>query len=116
MKVHLKKAPPLSAAVLHILLALAGGDLHGYGILQEIARHSDGHYRPGAGILYDNLKKLMDLGLVADFLRSSENEEERRFYTLTEEGRSTLSAELNRLQQIVRQGKARLQQMGPRNA
>jgi|SRR6266852_9215533 len=71
MKVDPDKTPPLSPATLHILLALAGGDLHGYGIIQEIARHSEGHYKPGPGTLYDNLKKLMDAGLVADVLKSA---------------------------------------------
>lgn len=111
-----EKAPPLSPATLHILLALAGGDLHGYGIIQEIARHSEGHYRPGPGTLYDNLKRLMDLGLVADVLKSSSrNDEERRLYTLTPEGYAALSAEIDRLRQIVRKGRSRLQQIKPGN-
>jgi DNA-binding PadR family transcriptional regulator len=109
MKPRLEKAPPLSPAVLHILLALAGGDLHGYGIIQEIAQHSEGHYRPGPGVLYDNLKRLMDLGLVAENLRlTSDGDEERRFYTLTQDGCAVLSTEIDRLQQIVRKGKTRL--------
>ncbi|QEE28016.1 helix-turn-helix transcriptional regulator [Terriglobus albidus] len=112
----LEKAPPLSPATLHILLALAAGDLHGYGIIQEIARHSEGHYRPGPGTLYDNLKKLMDLGLVADVLKpSSQSDEERRFYTLTSDGWAALSAEIDRLQQIVRKARSRLQHIRPGN-
>ena len=89
------KNAPLSAATLHILLALAGGDLHGYGIIKEVTRNSDGHYRLGPGTLYDNLKKLMDAGLVADTVTSSSSKrkssptkgDDRRFYTLTSEGR-----------------------------
>src|SRR5882762_9054169 len=50
---------PLSAASLHILLALAGDELHGYGIMLEAARQSDGKYKLGPGTLYDNLKKLL---------------------------------------------------------
>jgi DNA-binding PadR family transcriptional regulator len=106
------KTSPLSPATLHILLALAGGDLHGYGIIQEIARHSDGHYRPGPGTLYDNLKKLMDAGLVADAPKAASVEDDRRFYTLTVGGRGTLSAEVDRLQNVVREAKLRL---GERN-
>jgi DNA-binding PadR family transcriptional regulator len=99
---------------LHILLALAGGDLHGYGIIQEIARHSDGHYKPGPGTLYDNLKKLMDAGLVADALKStSVKDEDRRFYTLTMDGRDALSIEVDRLQNVVLEAKLRLRQMRP---
>ena len=65
------KTPPLSSATLHILLALAGGNLHGYGIIKEVARNSDGHYRLGPSTLYDNLKRLINAGLVADVPASS---------------------------------------------
>jgi DNA-binding PadR family transcriptional regulator len=44
---------PLSPAALHILLALAGDDRHGYGIMQEITRQSEGQYKLGPGTLYD---------------------------------------------------------------
>ena len=55
---------PLSPASLHILLALAGEDMHGYGIMQEVARQSEGAYKLGPGTLYDNLRRLMDQELV----------------------------------------------------
>jgi DNA-binding PadR family transcriptional regulator len=109
MKSDTYKTPPLSPATLHILVALAGGDLHGYGIMQEVARHSDGHYKPGPGTLYDNLKKLMDAGLVADAPKSASAEgDERRFYTLTADGRGALSIEVDRLQRVVREARLRL--------
>ena len=112
------KSPPLSSATLHILLALAGGNLHGYGIIKEVARNSDGHYRLGPGTLYDNLKKLMDAGLVADAATSSSSkrkpvsskEDDRRFYTLTKDGKNALAAEVDRLQTVVREAKLRLQE------
>ena len=106
---------PMSAAAFHVLLALSSQDLHGYGIIQEIARHSDGHYRPGPGTLYDNLKKLMESGLVADAPKSAMPEdEERRFYTLTEDGRSALAVEVNRLQKVVREARSRLREVRPK--
>jgi DNA-binding PadR family transcriptional regulator len=109
--------PPLSTATLHILLALAGEDLHGYGIIQEIARQSQGSYRPGPGTLYDNLKKLMDQKLVVDAPRSSRSkEEDRRLYRITSAGRSALSSEVERLQDVVRTAQARLRERKPRNA
>lgn len=110
------KNAPLSAATLHILLALAGGNLHGYGIILEVARNSDGRYRLGPGTLYDNLKKLMDTGLVADAPKSSSakrkptKEDDRRFYTLTREGRAALASEVDRLQSVVTQARLRLQE------
>jgi DNA-binding PadR family transcriptional regulator len=109
---------PLSPATLHILLALAGGNLHGYGIIQEVARNTDGRYRLGPGTLYDNLKKLMDTGLVADAPKSAPSkrksaaakEDDRRFYTLTKEGRAALTVEVDRLQSVVTQARLRLQE------
>ena len=110
--------PPLSAATLHILLALAGGNLHGYGIIQEVARNTDGRYRLGPGTLYDNLKKLMDTGLVADAPKSASSkrksaaakEDDRRFYTLTKKGNDALATEMARLQNVVSEAKLRLQE------
>jgi DNA-binding PadR family transcriptional regulator len=118
MKSASTKSPPLSSATLHILLALAGGNLHGYGIIKEVTRNSDGHYRLGPGTLYDNLKKLMDAGLVADAATSSSSkrkpvsskEDDRRFYTLTKDGKNALAAEVDRLQSVVREAKLRLQE------
>jgi DNA-binding PadR family transcriptional regulator len=75
------KNPPLSAATLHILLALADEDLHGYGIIQKAARQSQKQYRLGPGTLYDNLKKLMDQGLVVDS-PALNSEEDKRLYRL----------------------------------
>jgi DNA-binding PadR family transcriptional regulator len=119
MATNSDKTPPLSSATLHILLALAGGNLHGYGIIQEVARNSDGHYRLGPGTLYDNLKKLMDAGWVADAptqKRKSAKEDDRRFYSLTKKGRDTLSAEVNRLQSVITEAKLRLQIARPGKA
>ena len=112
------KRPPLSSATLHILLALAKSDLHGYGIIKEIANSSDGHYKLGPGTLYDNLKKLMIAGLVADAPGPSASkrkmaqtkEEDRRVFTLTNEGREALAAEVERLQGVLKKAKLRLQE------
>src|ERR1700721_2117195 len=111
------KNPPLSTATLHILLALAGGNLHGYGIIKEVARNSDGHYRLGPGTLYDNLKKLIDAGLVADVpamsssrRAASAKEDDRRFFALTREGKDILAREVDRLQGVVTKARARLQE------
>ena len=102
----------MSPAVVHILLALAAGDLHGYGIIQEVARQSTGHYKLGPGTLYDNLKKLMDGGLVVDAPKSaSAADDERRFYRLTADGRAALAAEIDRLQSMVHEARLRLQEM-----
>lgn len=112
MNARSKQTALMSPAVVHILLALASGDLHGYGIIQEVARHSNGRYKLGPGTLYDNLKKLMDTGLVSDTPEPDPaNEDERRLYRLTADGRSALAAEVERLQSVVQEAKLRLQEL-----
>jgi DNA-binding PadR family transcriptional regulator len=119
MQSQATKNRPLSSATLQILLALAGGNLHGYGIIKEVARNSEGHYRLGPGTLYDNLKRLMDAGLVSDApptsslkrKSASAKEEERRFFTLTREGKNALAAEIDRLQTVVSQARLRLREV-----
>jgi DNA-binding PadR family transcriptional regulator len=106
---------PLSSAALHILLALAGEDLHGYGIMQEIARQSQGIYKLGPGTLYDNLRKLIQDGWVQELgPRRGDDDPRRRYYRLTDAGRGILKAETARLTQVVRDARLRLRIPNPR--
>jgi DNA-binding PadR family transcriptional regulator len=101
---------PLSPATLHILLSLAGDDLHGYAIMQEIARQSEGKYKLGPGTLYDNLQKLIQRDWVAELGRRAGDEDaRRRYYRLTLAGRRVLEAEITRLAEVVREARSRLQ-------
>ncbi|HTS38523.1 MAG TPA: helix-turn-helix transcriptional regulator [Candidatus Solibacter sp.] len=101
---------PLSPAALHILLSLAGDDLHGYGIMQEVARQSDGKYKLGPGTLYDNLQKLIRQRLVQEMGRRKDDEDpRRRYYRLTLVGHGVLAAETRRLAGVVREARRRLQ-------
>jgi len=100
---------PLSPAVFHILLSLAGDERHGYGIMQDIARQSDGRYKLGPGTLYDNLQKLMKERLVEETENSSTGaESRRRYYRLTKLGRRVLSTEIARLEAAIREAKLHL--------
>lgn len=92
---------PLSPATLYILLALAAQDLHGYGIIQNVSRISADAYRIGPGTLYDNLKKLLNQGLVEDY-EEDDAGEVRRMYSLTDEGRTLLAADVSRMKRVVR--------------
>jgi DNA-binding PadR family transcriptional regulator len=108
---------PLSPAILHILLALAGEDRHGYGIMQEVARQSEGKYKLGPGTLYDNLEKLINQAIVDEAPhRSSTDDPRRRYYRLTRLGRGVLSAEVARLEQVVREARQHLRAPSPRRA
>ena len=105
---------PLSPATLHILLSLAAEDRHGYGIMQEVARQSEGQYKLGPGTLYDNLQKLMNQGMVESAPRRHDDDDpRRRYYRLTPAGRSILSAEIARLDNVVREAKLHLRLQSP---
>jgi DNA-binding PadR family transcriptional regulator len=98
---------PLSPATLHILLALAGEKLHGYAIMQEIARQTDGRYKPGPGILYDNLQRLTKQGIVMP-AGEDPDDPRRRYYRLSPLGRRVLSTEISRLEGVVREARQRM--------
>lgn len=106
---------PLSPATLHILLALAGDDLHGYGIMQEVTRQSEGRYKLGPGTLYDNLQRLLDQGLVKETGQRA-GDERRRYYRLSPKGVAVLSAETARLDGVVREARLRMQSRKPKEA
>jgi DNA-binding PadR family transcriptional regulator len=108
---------PLSPATLHILLALAEADLHGYAIMQEVRRQSEGRYKLGPGTLYDNLQRLVEQGLVREVPRSARDaDSRRRYYRLTAQGRGVLTAEIARLEGVIRDAKLRVLKAKPREA
>ncbi len=103
---------PLPPAMLHILLSLAGERLHGYGIMQEVLRQSEGRYRLGPGTLYDNLQRLMKQKLVEEAGNGKEENSRRRCYRLSSLGRRVLAAEISRLEGVVKE--ARMRRVQPR--
>jgi len=107
---------PLSPATLHILLSLAAEDRHGYGMMQEVARQSEGRYKLGPGTLYDNLQKLTTHGLVEQSShRRPDEDPRRRYYRLTSAGRGVLTAEIARLESVVHEARVHLRTQ-PRRA
>jgi DNA-binding PadR family transcriptional regulator len=100
---------PLSAAALHILLALSSEDRHGYAIMREVARQSEGRYKLGPGTLYDNLQKLLDQGIVEERPpRAPGDDPRRRYYRLSRFGRGLLATEIARLEGVVREARLHL--------
>jgi DNA-binding PadR family transcriptional regulator len=115
MKEEASSFLPLSPAALHILLSLAGEELHGYAIMQEVQRQSEGKYKLGPGTLYDNLQKMIGRRLVEEIgQKAGDDDPRRRYYRLSTLGRGVLAAEIARLDGVVREGKLRLQK--PRRA
>jgi DNA-binding PadR family transcriptional regulator len=117
MKNDPQKLVPLSPATFYILMALADEDRHGYGIMQEVSRQSEGKYKLGPGTFYDNLEKLIDRGMVKEVPRKSANDDpRRRYYRMTGFGRKLLLAEVSRLDVAVREAKVRLRGAKAREA
>ena len=95
---------PLTPAVLHILLALSTEERHGYGIMKQVERESQGKVRMGPGMLYGSLGRMMTAGLIRESdkrVDPSIDDERRIYYTLTGLGRKALSAELDRYREVV---------------
>ncbi len=105
MKLGVQQYLPLSPATLHVLLALATGDLHGYGIMLEVARQSGGQYKIGPGTLYDNIRKLLSAAMVEESQPEDPATGTRRTFRLTTLGIDVLAAEVERLTGVLRQAR-----------
>src|SRR5271165_3669019 len=94
---------PLTPAVFHILLALAGGRKHGYAIMKEVTADGGGSLRMGPGTLYGSLQRMTAAGLVEETegAEESDGDERRRYYQLTSAGRRALAGETARLRQAL---------------
>ncbi len=112
---------PLTPAVFHILLALAGGECHGYGIMLEVERLTGGRIRLGPGTLYRSIQRMLVDGLIEETGGASGpslEDERRRVYRLSPLGRRVAREEARRLAVLVKASSARglLDRPGPRAA
>src|ERR1051325_5739482 len=98
---------PLPPATFHILLALANGDRHGYGIIQDVAARTNGALRLGPGTLYRTIQRLLEQGLNVEPKRRSDplDDPRRRYYRITPFGMAAARAETRRLTQLIRLAK-----------
>ena len=100
---------PLPPPVFHILVALASGERHGYGIMQDVAERTSGRVKLGPGSLYGSIKRMLEQGLIEEVrTRASraDDDERRRYYRLTKTGRRAAEAEAARLDELVRGARA----------
>jgi DNA-binding PadR family transcriptional regulator len=100
---------PLPTATFHILLALAGEDLHGYAIMQEVASRTHDGVKVSAGTLYRSIQRMLDQGLIEELHERPVPElddERRRYYRLTAFGRDVAQAEARRLAALVKLARA----------
>jgi len=96
---------PLKTHWFHIMLSLAGGEQHGYGIMQEVLDRTAGKVRLWPATLYGSIKRLIEADLIeeSDERPAPElDDARRRYYRLTDLGRRVLDAECDRLQELVR--------------
>ena len=95
---------PLTPPVFHILLALADGERHGYGIMLDVARQTENGLQLGPGTLYGCLKRMLAADLVEESGERPDptlDDERRRYYRMTERGRMAVRAEAQRLAAAV---------------
>ena len=101
---------PLTPPTLHTLVALADGDKHGYAIIKEVARRTEGTVRLSAGTLYAIIRRAEDDGLIVETDERPDialDDERRRYYRLTPLGRRVAAAEIGRLESIVEMARAK---------
>jgi DNA-binding PadR family transcriptional regulator len=114
-----KSQEPLTPAMFHVLLALAGEDLHGYAILKEVELRTGGKVRLSTGTLYGIIKRMLADGLIVE-LRSrpaeSQDDERRRYYRLTPQGRQVAAAEAERMDEVLSVARSRNLLKKPRTA
>ncbi len=108
---------PLTPAVLHILLALADEERHGYGIMREVEERTGGETRLGPGTLYGSIKRMLADGLIEESDERPDpdmDDQRRRYYRITDFGRRVAGAEAERLQSLVSTARAKKISFGGR--
>lgn len=101
---------PLPPATLHILIALADADRHGYAIIQDVEARTGGELRLSAGTLYRTIQRLLEQGLIMEPRTrpaAANDDPRRRYYRITALGRAAARAETRRLMQLVNLARAR---------
>lgn len=102
---------PLTPAMFQVLVALADGEKHGYAVIKEVARRTDGQVRLRTATLYAVLKRFVDEGLIretADRPDPALDDERRRYYQLTDRGRAVALAEARRMAETLAQAQLKL--------
>jgi DNA-binding PadR family transcriptional regulator len=95
---------PLRRVEFHILLSLAAGERHGYGIIQDIAARGDASV-PDVGTMYRALARMVETGLIeaTDRRPAPDADDERRnYYRITNAGLRVARAEARRLNALMR--------------
>lgn len=103
---------PLPTSQLHVLLALADGEKHGYAVMREVERMTDGEVTMGPGTLYGAIKRMLSAGLLEETEERPDPEmddQRRRYYRTTGLGVRVLAAETSRLDRLVQTARSKTQ-------
>ena len=97
----MKRSEPMSESYYYILLCLAKGANHGYGIMQMTEKLSGGDVKIGSGTMYGATGNMMKKGWIREIISNEEELERRRLYQLTDAGREALRTEIARLRRML---------------
>jgi DNA-binding PadR family transcriptional regulator len=100
----------ITIPMLHVLIALADGDKHGYAIIKEVSSRTGGKVLLSPGTLYPLIRRLLESSLVEESEERPDpslDDERRRYYTLTKRGRQAAVAELTRMEGVIEMGRAK---------
>jgi len=106
---------PLTPAMFEVLIALADGEKHGYAVLKEVSRRTDGRVTLSPGTLYAIIRRFVNDGIVAESDERPDaalDDERRRYYRMTDFGRDVAHAEAKRMETAL--GMARAKSLIPR--
>ena len=103
----------MAPAVFQILIALADQPLHGYGIMLDVAERSAGKVKMSPGTLYGSIKQMLEAGLIEETKSppAGADDERRRYYRLTRDGREAARQEMARMSALL--SHARLTSLRP---
>ena len=100
---------PLQSTTFHILLSLTDEDRHGYAIILEVTRRTQGELKLSAGTLYRSIQRMLESGLIAETRTRPAKEmddERRRYYRITPLGRAVAEAEAGRLRDLLKMARS----------
>jgi DNA-binding PadR family transcriptional regulator len=97
----------IAPAVFHILIALADGPRHGYGIMQDVVERTSGRIKMSPGTLYGSIKQMLEEGLIEEARgkRAPDDDERRRYYRISASGREAARREMSRLADLLSQAR-----------
>jgi DNA-binding PadR family transcriptional regulator len=109
----IKALLPLQPTTFHILLSLTDEDRHGYAIILEVSRRTQGELKLSAGTLYRSIQRMVESSLITETRTRPEfDDERRRYYRITPLGRTVAEAEAGRLRDLLKM--ARICGVAPR--